>query len=157
MDVEAPGDRAGIASGDAPDVDPELVAGLRVGVMRLARRLRHERGGDDLTLTQLSTLGTLHRHGPQTIGELAGAERVKPPSMTRTVNCLEELGLVRREAHESDGRQVVVAITPYAEAVLAEDSRRRDAFLQIHLADLTVAERRLLHKVAPLLDRLAQL
>ena len=90
-----------------------------MGVMRLARRLRLERSGNDLTLTQLSALGTLHRLGPHTIGELAAAENVKPPSMTRTVNCLEELGLVSREAHETDGRQVVVALTAKAEAVLA--------------------------------------
>ncbi len=76
--------------------------------------------------------------------------------MTRTVNCLEELGLVSRRAHASDGRQVVVALTTKAEAVLAEDRRRRDAWLKRHLADLTDAERRLLGKVAPLLDRMAQ-
>ena len=138
------------------EVDEELVAGLRIGVMRLARRLRHERSGNDLTLTQLSALGTLHRDGHQTIGELANRENVKPPSMTRTVNCLEDLGLVRRDAHASDGRQVVVTLTEKAEAVLAADRRRRDAWLKEHLADLTPAERVLLRKVTPLLDRMSQ-
>ena len=137
-------------------VDDELVAGLRMGVMRLARRLRHQRSGNDLTLTQLSALGTLHRHGAQTIGELANAENVKPPSMTRTVNCLEEAGLVTRQAHASDGRQVVVGLTEQAEAVLLSDRRRRDAWLARHLAELTTAERQLLRRVAPLLDRMAQ-
>jgi DNA-binding MarR family transcriptional regulator len=132
------------------------VSGLRMGVMRLAPRLRHERSGNDLTLSQLAALGTLHRSGPQTIGDLAHAENVKPPSMTRTVNCLEELGLVSRQAHASDGRQVVVALTAKAEAVLLEDRRRRDAWLKAHLADLSEAERRLLRKVAPLLDQMAQ-
>lgn len=140
----------------ATDVDEELVSSLRMGVMRLARRLRHERSGNDLTLTQLSALGTVNRLGPQTIGELAAADNVKPPSMTRTVNHLEELGLVNRGAHATDGRQVVVALTAKAEAVLAADRQRRDAWLKEHLADLTEAERRLLRKVAPLLDRMAQ-
>jgi DNA-binding MarR family transcriptional regulator len=138
------------------DVDEELVASLRMGVMRLARRLRHERSGNDLTLTQLSALGALNRLGPLTIGELASADNVKPPSMTRTVNCLEELGLVSREAHETDGRQVVVALTPKAQAVLAADRERRDAWLKDHLADLSEADRRILRKAAPLLDQMSQ-
>ena len=138
-----------------PDVDEELVSGLRIGVMRLARRLRHARGGDDLTLTQLSALGTLHRLGAQTIGELAAADNVKPPSMTRTINHLEEVGLVSREAHESDGRQVIVKLTVKAEVVLEEDRRRRDAWLKAHLADLTDDERDLLRRVSPLLNRIA--
>jgi DNA-binding MarR family transcriptional regulator len=137
-------------------VDEELVSSLRMGVMRLARRLRHERSADDLTLTQLSALGALNRLGPLTVGELAAADNVKPPSMTRTVNCLEELGLVSREAHETDGRQVVVALTAKAQAVLLADQQRRDAWLKDHLAELTDAERRLLRRAAPLLDRMSQ-
>ena len=138
------------------DVDEELVSSLRMGVMRLARRLRHERSGNDLTLTQLSALASLNRLGPLTIGELATADNVKPPSMTRTVNCLEELGLVSREAHDTDGRQVVVALTAKAEAVLLADRQRRDAWLKDHLADLSEADRRILRKAAPLLDQMSQ-
>jgi DNA-binding MarR family transcriptional regulator len=137
------------------EVDHELVAALRVGVMRLARRLRNERSGSDLTLTQLSALGTLDRYGKLTIGELAAIENVKPPSMTRTVNCLQEAGLVTRAAHESDGRQVVVGLTDHARAVLDEDRRRRDAWLAVHLADLAPADLDLLRFIAPLLDRMA--
>jgi DNA-binding MarR family transcriptional regulator len=137
------------------DVDHELVAALRVGVMRLARRLRLERSGSDLTLTHLSALGTLSRYGDLTIGELAAMENVKPPSMTRTINCLQEFGLVTRTAHQSDGRQVVVGLTDHARAVLDEDRRRRDAWLALQLADLEPGERELLRAVAPLLDRMA--
>lgn len=139
-----------------PAVDEELVGALRTGVMRLARRLRLERSGNDLTLTQLSALGALHRLGTTTIGELANVENVKPPSITRTVNCLEEAGLVSRRAHEFDGRQVVVGLTAKAEAVLQADRQRRDAWLKTHLGGLTEAERALLRRVAPLLDRMAQ-
>jgi DNA-binding MarR family transcriptional regulator len=136
-------------------VDPDLVAALRVSVMRLARRLRNERSGSDLTLTQLSALGTLSRYGDLTVGELAAIDNVKPPSMTRTVNCLEEAGLVTRTAHESDGRQVVVGLTEKAKAVLAEDRRRRDAWLAVRLAELGLDDIDTLRAVAPLLDRLA--
>ena len=139
----------------AEAVDEELVSGLRMGVMRLARRLRLERSGNDLTLTQLSALAALNRLGPLTVGELAAADNVKPPSMTRTVNCLEEIGLVSRHAHHTDGRQVVVALTAKAEAVLLADRERRDAWLKAHLAELTEAERRLLRKTAPLLEQMS--
>ena len=63
-----------------------LASAMRVSVMRLARRLRVEREDDSLTLNQLSTMATLVVRGPLTVGELAAAERVQPPSMTRIVS-----------------------------------------------------------------------
>ena len=66
--------------------DAEQVRDLRVGVMRLARRLRLERDDSDLTFTHLAALATLERLGDTTIGELATAENVKPPSMTRSTS-----------------------------------------------------------------------
>lgn len=123
--------------------------------MRLARRLRLERGGDDLTLNQLAVLGTLDRLGQLSVGELAGIEKVKPPSMTRTVACLEEAGLVTRRPHHTDGRQVVVALTGEARTVLDTDRRRRDAWLARHLDTLTAEELELLNRAAPLLERIA--
>jgi DNA-binding MarR family transcriptional regulator len=124
--------------------------------MRLSRRLRIERASTDLSLNQLAVLGTLHRRGPLSVGELAAAEKVQPPSMTRTVNCLCDLGLARRERHPSDRRQVVVHLSDEARRVLDEDRRRRDAWLARQLPDLTPDERRLLRQVAPILERLAQ-
>jgi DNA-binding MarR family transcriptional regulator len=133
-----------------------LASSLRNSVMRLSRRLRIERASTDLSLNQLAVLGTLGRRGPLSVGELAAAERVQPPSMTRTVNCLCDLGLVRREPHPSDRRQVVVHLSDEARRVLDEDRRRRDAWLARQLPDLTPDERRLLRQVAPILERLAQ-
>ena len=66
-------------------------------------------------------LGALFRNGECSIGELAALERVQPPSMTRTVNCLEEGGYVVRRPHETDRRQVVVALVRQG----AGDPRRR--------------------------------
>ncbi len=133
-----------------------LASSLRNSVMRLSRRLRIERASTDLSLNQLAVLGTLGRRGPLSVGELAAAEKVQPPSMTRTVNCLCDLGLVRREPHPSDRRQVVVHLSDEARRVLDEDRRRRDAWLARQLDDLTPDERRLLRQVAPTLERLAQ-
>lgn len=136
-------------------LDEALISALRIGVLRLSRRLRLELDGD-LTLTQVSVLGTVLREGPLTIGELAAHEHVKPPSVTRTVTCLEEAGLLARRSSDDDGRQVIVSITESGKAVLDETRRRRDAWLREHLAQLTADERRILEAAAPLLDRLAQ-
>jgi DNA-binding MarR family transcriptional regulator len=135
--------------------DAELSSVLRMGVMRLSRRLRQERSESGLTMTQLSALGTLNRHGPCTPGELAALERVQPPSMTRVLTHLEELGLVARAAHPTDRRQVLVALTDSARAVMTEDRRRREAWLVAHLADLTVEQREALRAAVPVLERLA--
>jgi DNA-binding MarR family transcriptional regulator len=135
--------------------DAELASELRMGVMRLARRLRQERTESGLTLTQLSALGTLNRQGPCTPGELAALERVQPPSMTRVLSHLEERGLVARTAHPSDRRQVVVDLTAAARELIAADRRRREAWLVAHLADLDVDERAALRAVVPVLEGLA--
>lgn len=130
---------------------------LRVSVMRLARRLRSERSpDDDLSASQIAVLGSLSRHGRMTIGELADVEKVQPPSMTRTVNCLSERGLLNRSEHESDRRLVMVELTDAAHAVLAESRRRKEAWLSRQLRDLTAAERQILRDAAPILDRLSR-
>lgn len=134
---------------------PAIASELRVSLMRIARRLRLERSSEDYTLNQLSALAVLDRDGDLTVGELATIERVKPPSMTRTVNSLVDAGLASRRPHDTDGRQIVVAITDEARAVLAEDRRRRDQWLSQRLAELDPADRELLARVAPILDSLA--
>jgi DNA-binding MarR family transcriptional regulator len=134
----------------------ELASELRVSLMRLARRLRAERLDEGLTPTQLAVLGTLDRHGPMTLGELASHEKVQPPSMTRTTAILDERGLLTRVIQEVDRRQVRIAISDAGLALLREDRKRRDAWLAARFEQLTSDERALLHQVAPLLDRLAQ-
>ena len=92
--------------------DTGLASELRLSVMRLSRRLRNEREPDNpLSVPALSALGVLFREGECTIGALAPHERVQPPSMTRTVNCLVEDGYAVRRPHETDGRQVLVDLT----------------------------------------------
>jgi DNA-binding MarR family transcriptional regulator len=139
----------------AQRADADLASSLRISVMRLARRLRLEKSSDALSMNQLAVLGTLSRCGELTVGELASTEKVKPPSMTRTVNSLFEAGLVTRQPHPRDRRQVVIGLTPAARHVLDEDRRRRDAWLAKRLAALAPDERALLRAVAPLLDFLA--
>jgi DNA-binding MarR family transcriptional regulator len=134
-----------------------LAAELRVGVMRLRRRLALERHPEnDLSLGQMAVLALLLRQGELTIGELARLERVQPPSMTRTVSCLEELGNVARGPHETDGRVVVVSLTERGRQVVFADRSRRDAWLAVQLTHLTPDERAVLRRAAPILDRLSQ-
>ena len=117
--------------------------------MRLRRRLANERHPDnELSLNQMAVLGCLFRNGALTIGELAAWERVQPPSMTRTVNCLQESGDVVRRPHETDGRQVVVELTETGRARVLADRDRRDAWLARRLADLTPEERATLRAAA---------
>jgi DNA-binding MarR family transcriptional regulator len=136
--------------------DTELASTLRISVMRLARRLRAERAETGLTLTQLSTLAALERHGPSSPSVLAEREKVQPPSMTRVLGSLEGRGLVERTAHPTDGRQVVVSATEPARELLRADRRRREEWLSRQLADMTTEERDALRAVAPLLERLAE-
>jgi DNA-binding MarR family transcriptional regulator len=135
--------------------DTALASALRLAVMRLARRMRAERADTHLTLTQLAALATLERHGPLTPRDLAGAERVSPPSMTRIAASLEGAGLVSRTDHPTDGRQVLLDVTPHARALLREDRRRREAWLARRLRELDEDDRETLRKAAEVLDRLA--
>lgn len=136
--------------------DAGLAAALRVSAARLVRRLRSERDPhNELSIGQLCVLGALSRNGECSIGELAAQERVQPPSMTRTVNFLEEGGYVVRRPHESDGRQVVIELADQGRATLDADRRRRDAWLAQRLRELTVEERAVLREAAPILERLA--
>ena len=139
--------------------DSGLASSLRVSVARLSRRLRTEAGGDGgpaVSIGGISVLGLLFREGERTVGQLAAAERVQPPSMTRTVNCLEQEGYVERSAHPTDGRQVLVRLSTKGEELVRAERRRRDAWLAKRLHELTPEERQLLRQAAPLLDRLSQ-
>lgn len=137
--------------------DLAAVSQLRSSTMRLARRLRHQRIEESLSPTEMGVLGTLARCGRATPGELARREHVQPPSMTRIIAMLEEKGLVRREPHPDDRRQVVVSSTEQAEEILAESRRRRNAWLAELAAGLTDEEWALVRAAAPALYKLAGL
>ena len=132
-----------------------LAHDLRLAVMRFSRRLRNQRVDQSVTLTHLAALSTLKRHGAMSPGELAGHERVQPPSMTRVVVALEGMGLVTRSPHPTDGRQVVIDLTPAAEELLTAEARAREAWLTDTLEQLTAQERSVLREAAVIMDKLA--
>ncbi len=107
-----------------------------------------------MTLTHLAALSTLYAKGPLTPGELAAHEKVQPPSMTRVVCALEERGFVLRAPHPTDGRQVIVSLTPAAEDFLLEEIRMREAWLTRRLAELTDEEREILQVASEVIGRL---
>ncbi|MCF6744142.1 MarR family transcriptional regulator [Blastococcus sp. KM273128] len=128
---------------------------LRLAVMRFSRRLRNQRVDTSVTLTHLAALSTLKRHGPMSPGELAAHERVQPPSMTRVVVALENAGLVTRTPHPTDGRQVIIELTPAAEEMLSAEAQAREAWLASRLQELTAEERAVLREAAEIMDKLA--
>ena len=141
--------------------DAGLATTLRISVSRLSRRLRVERtvpgqAEPVLSDTQFAALATLEKHGAMSPGELAGHERVQPPSMTRVIAALEEWQLVTRAAHASDRRQVVLTVTPAGRVLVAKARRRRDAWLARRLNELTPQERATLRAAAPILEKLSQ-
>jgi DNA-binding MarR family transcriptional regulator len=133
------------------------VARLRMALARLARRLRQEAMSvDDVTPSQISAMASLEKLGGATLGELAGAERVQPPSMTRIVARLEDGGFVTRTTDPTDRRFVRVELTAAGRDFMDKSRTRRDAYLADRVADLSPSEQALLADALPLLERLLE-
>ncbi|WP_020669987.1 MarR family winged helix-turn-helix transcriptional regulator [Amycolatopsis nigrescens] len=132
-----------------------LASRLRLSVVRLNRRLRAQRTSTAISLTQVSALSTLHKCGALTPGQLAAKEGVQPPSMTRVIAALEELGYVERSPHPTDGRQAIVSLSESGLAYVHEAISAREAWLDRQLAELTGEERELLSRAAEIIDRMA--
>lgn len=125
-----------------------------MAIMRTSRRLRVEATSESVTAGQFTVLALLGQ-GPLTLRELADAEHVQAPSMTRTVNGLEEAGLVKRLPHPDDGRQVLAELTGAGREVLTDTRQRRNEWLENRLARLSVQERRTLREAAAILQRMS--
>lgn len=127
-------------------------AELRIVLGRLMRRLRAEHR---FSLTQASVLGRLDRTGPQCIGELATAERVRPQSMSQTLAELEADGLIARRPDATDGRRTQIALTTKGRAALDADRAAREGWLGHAIDQLSADEQATLHEAVLLLNRLA--
>lgn len=127
---------------------------VSLAVVRLNRRLRQERHSE-LSPTQMSILGMLRTVGPSTPSAIAAREKVRPPTITRTLHALSEEGLVEREPDVDDRRQVVVSISTLGEKVLADERARRDAWLSRRLRGLDARERAVLREASALMIDLA--
>ncbi len=133
----------------------ELASQLRLAVMRLSRRLR-QHAPEDITQSQLSALSVIVRDGRLTLRQLAEAERVQPPTITRIVDLLEGKGLAVRIPSEVDRRVGFVEATTAGRAVVDTIRRNRDAYLARRLRTFSAEERQLLERAAELLERLIE-
>lgn len=131
-----------------------LANDLRHACQRVSRRVRFEASAE-LPPHQVSALWNLQRR-PLTPGELAEAERVSAPSMTKTVNCLVDKGLVARTDHPEDGRCKVITLTAAGEEVLEEVGRVRNDWMVELLDGLTHQERMLLRQATDLLNQVLE-
>jgi DNA-binding MarR family transcriptional regulator len=138
----------------APAAGPagDLAERLRLAITRLARRLRQE-GDIDASPTQLSALATIERRGPITLGELATAERIQPPTVTAAIDRLETHGLVRRQIDDADRRVTRVAVTADGRKLLARQRSRKTAYLARRLRAFTPDELATLDAATAILDR----
>jgi DNA-binding MarR family transcriptional regulator len=104
-----------------------------------------------VSLSQLSALATLAKEGPITPGALAIRERVRPPSMTRVIASLAELGFIDRCAHPDDGRQVLVSVSESGRELIEVERRASQEWLQQRLAELQPEQRKTLLAAADLM------
>lgn len=133
----------------------EVAERLHSAAIHLLRRLRAEDEGSGLTAPRLSALSVVVFGGPLTMGELAAAEQVRPPTVSRLVRDLESVGLVERRRDPSDARVQLVSATPAGRQLLEEGRRRRVAALSLELAALPRSDQELLRRAALLLERIA--
>ncbi len=138
-------------------VDPEALAGdLRLSIGLLLRRLRQIPIGDELTLSESSSLARLDRGGPATAAELARAEQISPQSMGATLGTLQGRGLIAKFADPNDGRRMILSVTPAGHEVLRHRRTQRTEQLATALSTgFAATELKQLAAAAPLLERLA--
>ncbi|WP_280490446.1 MarR family winged helix-turn-helix transcriptional regulator [Nocardia carnea] len=131
-----------------------LASDLSLAVVRLTRHLRGRRAESQISLTQLSVLATLANEGAMTPGSLAAKERVQPPSMTRVIASLTDLGLVDRDPHPTDGRQIIVSLSQAGHALLADERSAREAWMSDQLADLGPDQLAVLEQAVAILNEI---
>ena len=133
----------------------ELAARLRMSIVRTARRMRQEAGGD-LSPTLIAALATIDRGGPLTPSELAEIERVKRPTATRIAASLEREGLIERAADPTDGRAALLSSSPKGRELLRRVRHRKNAYLSRRLHQLDGDEIAALERAAEVLEHLLE-
>ena len=130
-----------------------LATRFRFALFPLVRQLRHH--NVDLTASQASALATISRRGPLTVGELAKAEHVSSPMITKIAKGLEEDGLVTRTVDPTDKRVTQMAITPEGDRRLERSRNRKNAWLAQQFDELSPSELEAIDAVIPVLERIA--
>ncbi len=147
----------GAVTDSAVPLEQDVVSELRAAIVILARRMRYQQVGLELSASESAVLGRVRRRGPLTPGELARAEHVQPPSMTRLLERLEAKKFVRRDTDPTDRRQVLLTITDSGLDYIERNKAARVAWLTAMLGRLGEADRDRVLAAAPALLRLAEL
>lgn len=129
-----------------------------MGIVRTARRLRQEAASEATGLTPTSTaaLATIERHGPLTPSELAELERVKRPTVTRTLGCLEREGLIERTPDPADGRSTLISVNSAGRERLRRLRGRKNAYLARRMRDMPAADVEALERAAEILEQMLE-
>src|ERR1051325_6650963 len=120
----------------------ELADRLHSAAIHLLRQVRVQDSATGLAPARLSALSVLVFGGAMSLNDLAKAEKVRPPTMSRIVDALESAGLVRRTVNPQDRRAVVLEATEKGTAILWQGRKRRVKFLAKHLSRLSEQERK---------------
>ena len=133
--------------------DPRVVQRFHHAAIRLLRWLRRVDEAHGFSGPRASALSVLVFRGPQSLGELAAAEGVKPPTMSRLVKAMAKEGLVATQAVAHDERRIrIVATALGRKRMLRARQRRLDAIAAL-MADATADEAAALEKAVRLLER----
>ena len=122
----------------------------------LVRRVRAAAASHELSLTEAAVMARLAKDGPATTADLARAESMKPQSMGTTVAALEEMGMVERKPHPTDGRQVNIELTAKGAAVRKSAGDAKRTWLAQAIAKLDERERETLFKAGEIIRRLVK-
>jgi DNA-binding MarR family transcriptional regulator len=142
------------ASG-ATAVAEELPTRLRLAIMRLARRLRQQ-AEPDMSPSMLSAMANIEYRQPVTLGHLAEAERVTPPTMTKIVGRLEEAGLVNRVVDATDRRIQRVSLSGDGARLIARNRSRKNAYLVRKLRKLEPDEVSKLEEAVGVIEKILE-
>ena len=142
--------------GSSADRVERVADRLHAASIRLLRRVRRRDDESGVTAPHLSALSVLVFAGPRTLGELAEAEQVRPPSITRIVRNLEADGLVEREPDPADRRIVRVRATDRGRRILEEGRRRRISDLAARLRTVDEADLETLERAAELIEQVVR-
>ena len=123
----------------------------------LVRRVRAAAASHELSLTESAVMARLARDGPATTADLARAEGMKPQSMGATIAALEEMGMVERKPHPTDGRQVNIELTAKGAAVRKSAKDAKRTWLAQAIAQLDEQERETLFAAGEIIKRLVEL
>jgi DNA-binding MarR family transcriptional regulator len=126
---------------------------LHSTAIHLLRLVRVQDAAAGIGPAQLSALSVLVFGGPLSLNQLARAEQVKPPTMSRVVDALEKAGLARRRENPSDRRAVLLEATEKGTSLLRRGRDRRVKFLASYLARLSAAELRDLNSAMSALEK----